>query len=214
VAQARSSLLLHIVVGALLLMGSAGGASSRALKVVALGDSLTAGYGVGQADAFPVVLEKALQEKGLDVTIDNAGVSGDTTQGGADRLDWSVSDDTDAVLLELGANDALRGIDPAITRRNLETMLAKLKQRGIPVMLLGMRAPRNFGESYAAAFDDIFPALAKQYDVPLYPFFLDGVATDRALNQGDGIHPNPQGVRTIVARMSPAVEQFLRRLAK
>jgi acyl-CoA thioesterase I len=206
-ALVRFCALLHILVVALL---SGGAAQAQALKVVAFGDSLTAGFGLPAQDAFTRVLEQSLRARGLDVTIENAGVSGDTTAAGLQRLDWSIPDDADAVLLELGANDALRGQDPGGTRENLDRMLARLKGRGIPVMLLGMRAPRNLGASYAEAFDPIFPELAAKHGVPLYPFFLDGVAAAPELNQPDGIHPNAEGVRTIVARLTPSVEAFLR----
>jgi acyl-CoA thioesterase-1 len=182
------------------------------LRIVALGDSLTAGYGVGPADAFPVVLQAALRAKGFDVTIVNAGVSGDTATGGAERLDWSVPDGTAGVILELGANDALRGIDPAVTRAALDRILTRLDQRRIPVLIAGMYAPRNLGADYVAAFDAIYPALAKRHGAMLYPFFLDGVAEDPGLNQGDGLHPTAAGVRVIVERMLPTVEAFLRRI--
>lgn len=177
--------------------------------IVALGDSLTAGYGLPGDAAFPVQLEKALQSRGLNWRIDNAGVSGDTMSAGRDRLDWSVPDGTRAVILELGANDALRGIDPAVTRAALEDILKKLKARNIPVLVAGMKAPPNMGADYAAKFDGMYADLAAQYGAALYPFFLDGVAADTKLNQSDGIHPTAEGVRLIVARMLPAVETFL-----
>lgn len=179
------------------------------MKVVALGDSLTVGYGLGPGQAFPAVLEKALRDMGIDAEIGNAGVSGDTASGGADRLDWSVPEGTDAVLLELGANDALRGTDPSVTRAALTRMLERLAARRVPVLLLGMRAPRNLGPDYAAAFDAIYPDLAKRFGVALYPFFLQGVAGDAALNQADGIHPNPRGVDRVVAAMTPTIARFL-----
>ncbi|PPD14477.1 MAG: arylesterase [Methylobacterium sp.] len=189
-------------------------AEARTIRLVALGDSLTAGYQLAGRDAFPAVLEAALKAKGHDVAIENAGVSGDTTTGGLDRLDWSVPDGTDGVILELGANDALRGLDPAIPERALDQILAKLKARNIPVLLAGMYAPRNNGEAYAKAFDSIYPRLARKHGVPLYPFFLEGIAGDARLNLADGIHPNPAGVKVIVERMLPTVEAFLASLPK
>ena len=189
------------------------GAAAEPLKVVALGDSLTAGYGLSGSAAFPARLQKALAERGLDVEIVNAGVSGDTASGGRDRLDWSVPDGTQAVILELGANDALRGIAPEVTRAALDDILTRLKARNIPVLLAGMYAGRNFGADYTKAFDRIYPELAEAHGVPLYPFFLDGVAGEAKLNQRDGIHPTAEGVEEIVRRMLPAVERFLRGVA-
>jgi acyl-CoA thioesterase-1 len=186
--------------------------SQTPLKLAVLGDSLTAGYGLPATAAFPVRLEKALREKGLKVDVLNAGVSGDTASGGRDRLDWSVPDGTEAVIVELGANDALRGLDPAVTRAALEEIIKKLQARKIAVMLAGMYAPRNYGAEYAAKFDPIYPELAKAFDVPLYPFFLDGVAAEAKLNQPDGLHPTAEGIDIIVARILPAVEQFLRKV--
>lgn len=179
------------------------------MKIVALGDSLTAGYGLPAQDAFPAQLQKALRAKGHNVTVVNAGVSGDTAGGGLDRLAWSVPDGTDGVILELGANDALRGIDPKVTKTAVEKILARLAARHIPVLLAGMKAPRNMGPEYVKAFDAIYPALASSHSVVFYPFFLAGVATNRALNQGDGMHPNAKGVHVIVERIMPSVEQLL-----
>ncbi len=179
---------------------------------MALGDSLTAGYGLAPAEALPVVLEQALRDRGHDVVIENAGVSGDTATAGADRVDWAVADGADGVILALGANDALRGVDPGVTREALARALDRLAERGIPVMLAGMMAPRNLGPDYAAAFDAIHPGLAEARGLVLYPFLLDGVAAVPSLNQADGIHPNAEGVRLIVERMLPAVERFLERL--
>jgi acyl-CoA thioesterase-1 len=183
------------------------------LKLAVLGDSLTAGYGLPLEAAFPSRLEKALQAKGHKVEILNAGVSGDTSTGGRDRLDWSIPDGTDAVIVELGANDALRGLDPAITRAALEDIIKRLQARKIAVMLAGMYAPRNYGSEYAAKFDAIYPDLAKAYGVPLYPFFLDGVAAEAKLNQADGMHPTAEGIDQIVQRILPAVEAFLTNVA-
>ncbi|WP_310198561.1 arylesterase [Ancylobacter sp. 3268] len=185
-------------------------ARAEPVRLVALGDSLTAGYGLPAAEAFPVKLQAALKARGHDVVIDNAGVSGDTASGGASRLDWSVPDGTQGVILELGANDALRGIDPAVTRKALDAALARLKERGIPVLLAGMLAPPNMGADYKARFDAIYPALASTYGVPLYPFFLDGVAGQGArLNQADGMHPTAEGVEVIVEKILPTVEAWL-----
>lgn len=193
----------------LMLFSFAAPVSARTLRVVALGDSLTAGYMLPGDAAFPAQLEKALKAKGLDVEIANAGVSGDTASQGLARLDWSVPDGTDAVIVELGANDALRGIDPAITRKALDEILTRLKARGIPAMIAGMYAPRNMGADYIQAFDGLFPALAAKHGAPLYPFFLDGIAGDRRLNLNDGLHPNPEGVKIIVQRIAPSVAAFL-----
>jgi acyl-CoA thioesterase-1 len=189
------------------------GAAMRPLKLVALGDSLTAGYGLPGEAAFPAVLERALRAKGYAVSIANAGVSGDTTSGGLARLDWSVPDGTDGVILELGANDMLRGIDPNIPRQALDEILARLRERGIPVLLTGMYASRNLGADYVARFEAIFPDLAKKYGVPLYPFFLDGVAGVRELALPDGLHPTAKGVQVIVERIVPTVERFVAQLA-
>lgn len=183
--------------------------AGKTLKLVVFGDSLSAGYNLPGNAAFPAVLEQALREKGVSVEIVNAGVSGDTTQGGLERLDWSVPDGTDGVILELGANDALRGIDPAQTRQSLEAMVTRLKERRIPVMLAGMYAPRNLGADYAKRFDAIYPELAEKYGLVLYPFFLEGIAGDRALNQADGLHPTAEGVKVIVRAILPTVERFI-----
>lgn len=187
--------------------------AAEPVKLVALGDSLTAGFGVGSQDAFPVKLQAALKAAGRDVTISNAGVSGDTASGGADRVDWSVPEGTQGVILALGANDMLRGIDPKTTRAAIARILDRLAARKIPVMLAGMRAAPNLGPDYGKAFEAIYKDAASERDLVLYPFFLEGVAGDRALNQGDGIHPNPKGVDVIVAGILPKVEAFLDRIA-
>ena len=181
----------------------------KPIKLVVLGDSLSAGLGLPAAAAFPARLQKALKDKGINVDMINAGVSGDTALGGRDRLDWSVPGGTDAVLVELGANDALQGIDPKLTRGALADIVSRLKARGIAVMLCGMLAPPNNGRDYSARFDAIYPDVAKSFGVPLYPFFLDGVAADKKLNQADGIHPTAEGVDVIVKRILPAVEAFI-----
>jgi acyl-CoA thioesterase-1 len=188
------------------------GATAHAdpIKIMAFGDSLMAGYGLSSdADNIPSQLEKALKSDGHDVKFINAAVSGDTTTDGLARLEWSLADKPDLVLLELGANDALRGQDPDRARANLDQILARLKAANIPVLLCGMIAPRNLGPAYGAKFDPIFGDLAKKYDVPLYPFILDGVALDGSLNQADGLHPNKDGVLVIVKRLAPVVEKAL-----
>jgi acyl-CoA thioesterase-1 len=183
--------------------------SAKPLTIVALGDSLTAGYLLPASAAFPAQLERALKARGRNVTVINAGVSGDTAQGGLDRLDWSVPDEASGVIVELGANDALRGLDPAGTKRALDAIITRLKARGIAVLLSGMRAPPNMGADYANRFDRIYRDLADQHGVMLDPFFLDGIAGDRALNLPDGIHPTAEGVARIVTRILPMVERFL-----
>lgn len=181
----------------------------KPVRIVAFGDSLTAGYGVAPADAFPVQLEKALRAKGHPVEIVNAGVSGDTTAGGLARFDWAIQDGTDIVILELGANDALRGIDPELSKAALDKIMGRLKARGIKVLLAGMKAPANWGAEYVAKFDAMFPELAAKYGAALYPFFLDGVVQRPDLNQGDGLHPNAKGVTEIVTRILPMVQALL-----
>lgn len=176
------------------------------VRIVALGDSLTAGYGLGPGEGFAPRLEAALKAKGVDAVVVDAGVSGDTTAGGLARLDWSVGPDADAVIVELGANDMLRGVDPAATAKNLDAIVGRLRARGLPVLVAGMRAAPNLGENYARAFDALFPAVAEKHGASLYPFFLDGVAADAALNLPDGLHPTAAGIDVIVARILPAVE--------
>lgn len=200
--------LLAAICWLVLLAASPAGAAERV--VVAFGDSLTAGYGLAPADAFPAVLERRLRADGLKVRVENAGVSGDTTAGGRARLDWSLAGPADLVIVELGANDMLRGIDPAVTRANLDAILERLHQRGTPVLLAGMKAQRNLGRDYARAFDAIYPELARKHGVTLYPFFLDGVALRPELTQNDGLHPNAAGVRRIVQALAPYVERALR----
>jgi acyl-CoA thioesterase I len=182
---------------------------AKPIKMVVLGDSLSAGLGLSGSAAFPERLQNALKSKGIDVEISNAGVSGDTSSGGRDRLDWSVPAGTDAVIVELGANDALRGLDPTLTRTALTDILTQLKARKIAVMLCGMKAPPNYGSDYSAAFNAIYPDLAKSFGVPLYPFFLEGVVGDAGLNQADGLHPTAEGVDVIVKNMLPTVQAFL-----
>jgi acyl-CoA thioesterase-1 len=188
-------------------------AQPRPLRIVALGDSLTAGYGLPGDAAFPAQLERALRARGHLVTIANAGVSGDTTAGGRERLDWSVPDGTDAVILELGANDALRGLPPQRAEAALDAMLTRLGQRRIPVLLAGMYAPRQLGPEYVAAFDAIYPRLAEKHGAVLYPFFLDGVIGVQGMTL-DGLHPTREGVAVIVERILPKVEELIARVAR
>lgn len=211
---------MHIAVLMFALMTVATAASAQAqpaakpIKLVVLGDSLSAGLGLPGQEAFPTKLQKALQDKGIAVDMTNAGVSGDTASGGRDRLDWSVPEGTEGVIIELGANDALRGIDPDLTRAALSDIVTRLKARKIAVMLCGMLAPPNYGADYAARFNSIYPDLAKKFAVPLYPFFLEGVAADAKLNQADGIHPTAAGVDIIVGNIVPTVEAFLRTISE
>ena len=198
-----------VVLAWLAVLAAAASARAEPYKIVGLGDSLMAGFGLDAGQAFPEKLEKALREKGHDVVIVNAGVSGDTSSGGLSRLDWSVPDGTRFVILELGANDMLRGIGPDITEKNLDAMISRLKERNIAVLLAGMRAAPNLGPEYQAGFDAIYPRLAEKHGVPLYPFFLDGVAADPGYLQADGMHPNPAGVDRIVERLLPVVEKLL-----
>lgn len=173
------------------------------VKIAFLGDSLAAGYGVAPAQAIPARLEAALRKEGRNVTVVNHGVSGDTTAGGLARVDWMLADKPDIVIVELGGNDVLRGTDPSTTERNLDAIITKLKEAGTTVWLTGMLAPRNYGSEYAAQFDGLYKRLADKHGIALYPFFLDGVAADPALNQPDGIHPTPKGVDVIVERLLP-----------
>jgi acyl-CoA thioesterase I len=189
--------------------GAMSSARAEPFTIVGFGDSLMAGFGLGPDQGFTDRLQAALDAKGHDVTVANAGVSGDTTSGGLARLDWSVPDGTQLVILELGANDMLRGVSPDITKKNLDEMLGRLKGRKIAVLLAGMRAAPNLGPDYQNAFDAIFPDLAKKYDVALYPFFLDGVAGQPGMQLEDGLHPNAQGVDQMVERILPTVEKAI-----
>jgi acyl-CoA thioesterase-1 len=186
-------------------------AAGQPVKIVALGDSLTAGFQLPESAAFPAQLQRVLTQKGLDAEVANAGVSGDTSAGGQARLGWSVPDGTDAVILELGANDMLRGLDPVATRDALSDIVRRLKARHIEVLLCGMKAAPNLGSDYGRAFDAIYPDLARANDLVFYPFFLDGVALDDRLTLDDGMHPNAQGVARIVELMLPKVEELLAR---
>jgi acyl-CoA thioesterase-1 len=187
-------------------------AQDRPVRIVVLGDSLSAGLGLSGGEAFPANLARALKAKGIAVDIANAGVSGDTASGGLARLDWSVPEGTDAVIVQLGANDALRGVDPTITRGALDQIMRRMKERRIEVLLAGMLAPRNLGNDFTRKFDTIYPELAEKYGALLYPFFLDGVATLARLNQRDGLHPNAEGVGVIVKGILPKVEELVNRV--
>ena len=191
------------------LCGAISPARAATFTIVGFGDSLMAGFSLGPGQGFTDRLQAALKAKGLDVAVANAGVSGDTSSGGLARLDWSVPDGTRLVILELGANDMLRGVSPEIAEKNLDAMLGKLKQRNIPTLLAGMRAAPNLGADYQKAFDAIYPRLAEKYGVPLYPFFLDGVAGHPDLQLEDGLHPNPKGVDVMVERILPLVEKAI-----
>ena len=193
------------VIFALAATGLAADTRAEAFRILMLGDSLTAGYGLASRDALPARLEAALHDRGLDARVIDAGVSGDTTAGGLARLDWALTDRPHAVIVALGANDALRAIDPAVARTNLDRLLAALSERSLPVLLAGMLAPRNLGTEYGARFDAIYPELAERHGALLYPFLLDGVATVAELNQADGLHPNEAGVEVIVERILPSV---------
>jgi acyl-CoA thioesterase-1 len=201
-----------IVAFVLALLAGIVGAEAKPMRIVALGDSLTAGYGVAATDAFPKKLEAALAKRGHYVEIVNAGVSGDTVADGLARLDWALADGADGVIVELGANDMLRGHDPANVRDGLDKLMSRLKTTGAPVLIAGMMAAPNLGADYAARFNPIYPELADQYGALLYPFFLDGVASDAGLNQSDGMHPNAAGVDVIVGRMLPSVEALIERI--
>jgi acyl-CoA thioesterase-1 len=180
-------------------------------KIVALGDSLTAGYGLSLHESYPSLLQEQLKRDGFDYEVVNAGISGDTTAGGLSRLDWALEGDVRVVILELGANDILRGLPTAETRKNLSQIIERSRARGAQVLLAGMLAPTNSGAEYGRASREIFPALAKQYDLPLIPFFLDRVAGIEHLNQADGIHPTPEGTRivaeTVYQHLKPMLEK-------
>ncbi len=196
---------LAIIVAVVLSLGSA---SAKPVTLLVLGDSLTAGYGLEAIDAFPAKLEQAIKVKIPDVTIINGGVSGDTAAGGLARLDWALTDEVDGLIVELGANDALRGLDVSQTEAALEAILQKAKAKNLPVLILGMKAPPNLGPGYVTRFDGLYPRLAEKYQALFYPFYLDGVAAVADLNQADGIHPNGKGVDLIVSRLLPLVEEL------
>ena len=202
---------LSAVLAFLLLMFNA--AAAQPLTLLGFGDSLMAGYGLQPSDAFPVKLEAALRAKGHDVKVINAGVAGDTALDGASRLGWALSDDVDAVIVEFGANDALRGLPVPQAEQALDQLLGQLAEKKLPVLLAGMRAPPNLGPEYQQAFDGMYARLAEKHGALLYPFFLDGVAAEVKLNQADGMHPNPAGVDVIVSRILPSVERLLEQAA-
>nr|WP_254432331.1 arylesterase [Magnetospirillum sp. SS-4] len=191
-----------------------GPAMAQPLKILALGDSLTAGFGLAAEAAFPARLERALRAEGRDVRVINAGVSGDTTAGGLARLVWALAERPDLAIVELGANDGLRGLDPKVTRTNLDAILTRLKRDGIGVLLAGMLAPPNYGRAFEAEYKAVFEGLAARHDVVFYPFFLDGIAGDARLNQPDGLHPTAKGVDVIVERILPSVRVLLDRHAR
>lgn len=206
--------LAGLGMGLAIVLGGVGSAQADGpIRILILGDSLTAGYGLPREATFPHQLEALLREQGIDATVINAGVSGDTTAGGLARLDWSLADDPDIVVVALGGNDGLRGIDPAATRANLDAILHKLTDAGVEVLLAGMYAPRNLGREYEQAFDRIYPELAEAYGVTLYPFILEGVALDPALSQEDGMHPNAAGMHVIAERLVPYLTPLIRRAA-
>ncbi|MBU0724455.1 MAG: arylesterase [Alphaproteobacteria bacterium] len=210
--NARTALLPSLALVVFLALGAV---STRAeIVLLGLGDSLMAGYGLDERESFTVQLEAALRDKGHDVRLVNAGVSGDTSAGGRARLDWALAEKPDAAIVELGANDGLRGLEPGQLYENLDAILTRLKQEGVPVLLAGMLAPPNFGTEYAKAFKAVYIRLAEKHGSVFYPFFLDGVAAEKLLNQGDGIHPNREGVAIIVERILPKVEELLGRVKK
>ena len=204
----------RIFVGLLLALLLCNTSFGSTIRLVAIGDSLTAGYGLPVEDGFVTQLENALKARSFDVQIINAGVSGDTTSGSLARIDWVLTDEYSGVILHLGHNDAFRGIAVEQVRSNMDRLIANIKQRGLPIVMSGAMAPRNLGPDYYLEFDSIFPDLAEKYDLIFYPFFLDGVATDPSLNQGDGIHPNKAGVAFIVERIVPYVEQLIHQVSE
>jgi acyl-CoA thioesterase-1 len=208
----RGALATAVVAAGMLLAASglqANRAAAATPVIVAFGDSLTAGLGLAEKDSFPAQLERALKARGQQVKVVNAGVSGDTAAAGLARLDWAMPDDASAVIIELGANDALQGLDPAATKATLEKIITELKARGLPILLAGMEAPRNLGQDYVDQFRALYADLATRYDLILYPFFLDGVALDDNYTLGDGLHPNAEGVARIVDGILPKVEELL-----
>jgi acyl-CoA thioesterase-1 len=204
-----STIGLLLLLAAMPAMAVWAATADRPVKILALGTSLTQGYGLPPGTEFTVQLQAALKTAGIDAQIANAGVSGDTSADGLSRLAWSLADHPDAVILELGSNDMLRGIPPALTEKNLRAILDQLKKAHVPVLLTGMKAQRNLGPDYVKMFDAIYPRLAKEYGVLFYPFLLDGVALNPKLNQADGMHPNPAGVKIIVGRILPQVKQLV-----
>jgi len=212
-AQVVGMLFLVNALAGAMNLSTAAAETEKPLHIVAFGDSLSAGYGLRPKDAFPAQLQRQLKAAGHNVVVSNGAVSGDTTADGLKRLDWAVPDGTDAVILELGGNDALRGFDPKLTRANLEKIIAALKKRNIPILLAGMKSPANWGDHYSDDFDAIFPDLAHEHALVFYPFFLEGVVFDPKLNLDDGMHPSGKGIAEIVKRIMPSVEQLIARSA-
>jgi acyl-CoA thioesterase-1 len=206
-----AAILRRYVVAALLVNLVAGAAAAEPAKILVLGDSIAAGFGLPPEEAFPARLESKLRAAGHDVRVINAGVSGDTTAAGLARLDWALGARPDFAVVELGGNDMLRGVDPAETRRNLDAILTRLKAARVPALILGMKAGRNLGADYVKAFDALFPELAEKHNAELYPFVLDGIALESAHNQGDGIHPNERGVAVLVDQVTPYMVRLLQR---
>ncbi len=209
---AQGLLVFSFTCACLIWMLPKASADEAPIEIVALGDSLTAGYRLAPGDGFVPQLEAHLRARGLNVRVQNGGVSGDTSAGGRARLDWVLSPNTRAVIVELGANDMLRGLSPSLTEQNLEAILTELQKRGLPVLLAGMIAAPNLGSDYARGFNPIYQKLAEKYNAVYYPFFLEGVAADRSLNISDGIHPNRDGIAVIVKNISPSVEKLLARI--
>ncbi len=207
--RAAITAVLAVLLAPVAQVAQAASASENESRLLVLGDSLTSGFGLGAEEAFPARLEAALSRRGFAVKVLDGGVSGDTSAGGRERLDWALGARPDAVILEFGGNDGLRGLDPKETYRNLAAILARLAERNIPVLLAGMYAPLNLGPEYGREFSAVFPRLAERFGVPLYPFFLEGVAADPDLNQQDGLHPNGRGVEVIVERILPFVERLV-----
>jgi acyl-CoA thioesterase-1 len=203
-----SIVLLSIMAGAGQTLFAGAAIAAEPVKILALGTSLTQGYGLPPGTEFTVQLQAALKRAGVEAVVTNAGVSGDTSAGGLARLEWSLADHPDAAIIELGSNDMLRGLPPDQTEKNLRAILTRLRDDHVRVLLIGMKAQRNLGADYVKQFDAIYPRLAKEYNVLFYPFFLDGVALNRKLNQADGIHPNPEGVKVVVTRILPLVKKL------
>jgi acyl-CoA thioesterase I len=213
-AYGLPAVCVNAVVAIVLMWLTAAQAGTQPIRILAFGASIMAGYGLDAADSLPVQLEQALRTHGVNATVINGGVSGDTSAGGLARLDWALADNPDLVIVDLGGNDALRAIDPKSTETNLDAIVTRLQAQKRGVLIAGMLAPPNLGKDYAAAFNALFPAVAARHQVPLYPFLLDGVVADPALNQADGIHPNAAGVKVIVERMLPSVLQAIQQLER
>ncbi len=206
----RAGRTVWIMLMAVLGLAASEPASAASRRIIVLGDSLSAGFNLAEREAFPAVLERRLKARGDDVIVINAGVSGDTASGGLARLEWALGEGADLVIVELGANDMLRGVDPAATRKALDAIVERLQARKIRVLLAGMKASPNLGQDYAKRFDAIYPDIAAKRGVILYPFFLEGVAAQPALNLPDGMHPNAKGVEAIVDRILPLVDEALK----